>query len=82
MNATKPLHISQEKYDELKAEEDRINSRYLCDCGSGHPYERQYDGYGIYLCRTCPSCHEEKMGGYRSDIHEHYQCDEQIEDDY
>ncbi len=65
-----------------KAEEDRLNAHLLCSCGSGEYKEKNYDGYGIFLCYTCPSCYEERMGGYRSDIMERYECDEQIEEDY
>lgn len=51
-----------------------------CPCGSGLWPERQYDGYGIYLCYTCDSCHEEKMRGYRPDIFEQYECEEPIDE--
>ena len=52
-----------------------------CDCmvkGAGEP---QYDGYGIFLCYTCPKCHRQKMERYRHDIKERYETDEQIEPD-
>ena len=52
-----------------------------CPCGSGEFPEPQYDGYGIYLCLTCDKCHAEKMRGYRSDINERYETDEQIDED-
>lgn len=52
-----------------------------CPCGSGEFPEPQYDGYGIYLCSTCDKCHPEKMRGYRSDINEQYETDEQIDED-
>jgi ABC-type polysaccharide/polyol phosphate export permease len=38
-------------------------------------------GYGIFLCYTCTQCHKRKMAGYRADIHERYDTDEQIEPD-
>ena len=41
--------------------------------------EMQYDGYNIYLCTTCPVCHDAKMGQFRSDIGTQYECDEPIE---
>lgn len=41
---------------------------YQCSCGSGKFPEAQYDAQGIYLCRTCPDCHEIKMAGYRPEI--------------
>jgi hypothetical protein len=44
--------------------------------------ETQYDGYGIFLTYTCPRCEKEKMAGYRSDISERYDTDEQIDADY
>jgi hypothetical protein len=56
-----------------------------CPCGSGKDSEENYDARGIYLCRTCPDCHEEKMGGYRQDVltDSNYECDEPIgEEDY
>lgn len=51
----------------------------LCDCGSGEPFERQHDGRGIYLCRTCPACEKQKLSGFRSDIFESYDADETID---
>jgi hypothetical protein len=66
-------------------DEDDLEREYMadhaCPCGSGLEADNQYDGYGIYLCRTCEKCHEEKMGGYRADIHERYECDEPIDED-
>jgi hypothetical protein len=50
-----------------------------CTCGSGLPPESQFDGYNIFLCYTCSKCYAKKMKGYRSDIHERYECDEPIE---
>lgn len=52
-----------------------------CSCGSGKYSEAQYDGYGIYLTRTCEDCHDEKMKGFREDIRERYETDEQIEEE-
>jgi len=52
-----------------------------CPCGSGNQREAQYDGWAIFLCYTCPKCHKEKMSKYRSDIRDHYECDEPIEED-
>lgn len=52
-----------------------------CPCGSGLYPSANYDGYGIFLCYTCEQCHDRKMAGYRSDIHEHYECDEPIDED-
>ncbi len=50
-----------------------------CTCGSGLQPEEQYDGYNIFLCYTCEKCYTSKMKGYRSDIRERYDIDEQIE---
>ena len=45
--------------------------------------EAQYDGYGIFLCYTCPMCHGVKMSQWRTDIMDRYECDEPIEpEDY
>lgn len=54
----------------------------LCHCGSGKYPEDIYDGKGIFLCRVCDDCKAEKLKGYRSDIFEDYETDEQIDDDY
>lgn len=51
-----------------------------CPCGSGEYREPQHDGYGIFLCYTCHKCEKQKMRGYRSDIHTHYDADEPIEE--
>ena len=59
-----------------------MTSRTECSCGSGEFPQPQYDGYGIFLTGTCKDCHGEKMGKYRSDIHERYETDERIEEDY
>jgi hypothetical protein len=54
-----------------------------CLCGSGLTPQKQYDGYGLFLCRTCRSCHARQMSRYRRDIREQYECDEPIYgDDY
>ena len=56
-----------------------------CNCGSGLWSEMQYDGRGIYLCRTCTKCHDEVMKKYNPVILEYYtqaDVDEQIEEDY
>jgi len=53
-----------------------------CTCGSGLESRIIYDGYGIYLCKVCKSCEDEKLSKYRKDIFERYDCDEDIEDDY
>jgi hypothetical protein len=52
-----------------------------CNCGSGEIHEPQFDGYGIFLTYTCSKCEKEKMSRYRKDIHEHYECDEAIDED-
>lgn len=50
-----------------------------CTCGSGEWPEAQYDGYGIFMCYTCLKCYYKKMKGFRKDIRERYDTDEQIE---
>lgn len=57
-----------------------MTRRQHCPCGSGEWPDAQYDGYGIFLCYTCNKCEAEKMCRYRHDIHEHYECDETIEE--
>lgn len=57
------------------------NDDDTCSCGSGKQTTIQRDGYGIYLTRTCPSCHADQMRKYRSDIRECYESDEPIEPD-
>ena len=52
-----------------------------CPCGSGEYPNAQYDGYNIFLCYTCSKCHEGRMAGWRSDIHERYVADEPIEEE-
>lgn len=58
--------------------ENRIR---LCNCGSGKYPEEIYDGHGIYLCRVCDDCKSQKLKGYRLDIFENYETDEQINDE-
>ena len=58
-----------------------MDDRYYCTCGSGERREPQYDGYGIFLCYTCAQCYKRKMAGYRADIGERYETDDQIEPD-
>ncbi len=53
-----------------------------CNCGSGEYKYPEYDGYGIFLCYVCDECRDKKLKGYRKDIFERYETDEQIEDDY
>jgi hypothetical protein len=53
-----------------------------CDCGSGKTSDWVYDGHGIPLCRTCPTCHDKKISKYRADIFEAYVPDEQLDEDY
>lgn len=54
----------------------------LCNCGSGKYPEDIHDGHGIFLCRVCDDCKAQRLKGYRSDIFENYDTDEQIDDDY
>jgi cbb3-type cytochrome oxidase cytochrome c subunit len=58
----------------------------VCDCGSEEYGEAQYDGRGIYLCKTCPACHDQKMSRYNPVILGYYtqaDIDESIEpEDY
>ena len=53
-----------------------------CTCESGLDSRPIYDGYGIYLCRVCDTCEEEKLSRYRRDIFTCYTCDESIDGDY
>jgi hypothetical protein len=56
-----------------------------CPCGSTEYPEELYDARGIYVCKVCDECREEKQGRYRPEIftNPHYDCDEPIEpDDY
>jgi len=52
-----------------------------CTCDSGLPSEPLFDGYGIYLCRVCPKCEQEKLSKFRPDIFSRYDCDEDIDQD-
>jgi hypothetical protein len=53
----------------------------ICTCGSGQLSTWQYDARGIPLCRTCPVCHQKKMGRYRRDVltNPNYHADEPID---
>lgn len=55
-----------------------------CPCGSGRESHELYDARGIYCCRVCSACEEQKRRKYRADIftNPQYECDEQIDDDY
>ena len=46
---------------------------------AAHP-EELYDARGIYVCKVCNGCREEKEGQYRPEIftNSNYDCDEQI----
>jgi hypothetical protein len=50
-----------------------------CNCGSGKESYWINDGHGIPLCKVCEDCEKEKLKGYRPDILEAYDCDEQID---
>ncbi len=39
-----------------------------CPCGSGLDSYWQFDARGIELCRTCNTCHDEKMARYRPEV--------------
>jgi hypothetical protein len=52
-----------------------------CRCGSGREETPQYDGYGIFLCYTCPKCHARRMAGFRPDVMQRYDADEPIEEE-
>lgn len=54
-----------------------------CPCGSGLPSMWQYDARGIPLRRTCATCHDGAMSGYRADVltDPNYWADEPIEGD-
>lgn len=58
----------------------------VCDCGSGLQDYAIFDAQNIYLCRTCPMCHDEKMSHYRPEIltgYDQSDVDEPIEpEDY
>lgn len=53
-----------------------------CPCGSGLMSYWRRDARGIELCRTCPKCHDEKMGRYRPEVltNANYDHDEPIDD--
>ncbi len=55
-----------------------------CPCGSGKDSYWQNDARGIPLCRTCDTCHDEKMKRYRPEVlnDSNYYADECIDDDY
>jgi len=53
-----------------------------CGCGSGLSRYPLYDGYGIFLCYACERCEKQKLKGFRPDIMERYETDENIENDY
>lgn len=53
-----------------------------CPCGSGEVGEPAFDAQGIYLCRVCDHCRDEKLSGYRPEIVDGYDqsdVDEPIE---
>ena len=60
---------------------DDPNDLNLCPCGSGEISHPLYDARGIYCCKVCNVCEDEKRSHYRADIFEdsNYECDEQIE---
>ena len=65
-----------------KACKDRtIPERHQCNCGSKKWKEAQYDGHGLFLTYTCEDCHAKKMSGFRQDIHEFYDAEENIYED-
>jgi ribosomal protein L40E len=63
----------------VQALENRVQ---LCHCGSGLYPEDIVDGKGIFLCRVCDKCKAQRLKGYRSDIFEDYETEEQIDEDY
>jgi hypothetical protein len=52
-----------------------------CSCGSGEYDHPVHDARGIYVCRCCEKCEEQRTRGYRRDIFTNpsYECDEPIE---
>lgn len=52
-----------------------------CTCESEKESWPVFDGHGIYLCRVCPDCEDDKLSRFRSDIFERYDCDEPIDSD-
>jgi hypothetical protein len=53
-----------------------------CPCGSGKEAEALFDGHGIFMTYACDKCRKRKVAGFRSDIFERYETDDQIESDY
>ncbi len=56
-----------------------------CTCGSGLMSHAEYDAQGIYLCRVCDSCSNERLSHYRAEILTGYtqdDVDEPIDGDY
>lgn len=54
----------------------------ICNCGSDKTAWCEYDGQGIYLCRVCEDCSEERLSHYRPEILQPYSqedVDEPIE---
>jgi len=55
-----------------------------CPCKSGKEAEAQLDARNIFLCYTCPDCHDKQMGKYRPEIltgYDQSDVDEPIEPD-
>lgn len=52
-----------------------------CPCGSGKYAEDLIDARGIYCCKVCGVCRDEKMAKFRPEIFEdpRYESDEPIE---
>jgi len=53
-----------------------MDSDNLCSCGSGLAFGREYDAQGIYLCRACYSCRDERLSHYRKEILTGYSQDD------
>jgi len=63
---------------------DPYRRPHVCHCGSGKESQPQFDGRGIYLCRTCSTCHDQQMSRYNPVILDYYtqaDIDEPIEED-
>lgn len=60
-----------------------MNKGKPCPCGSGKDSYWNHDARGIPLCRTCDTCHQRRMAGYRPEVlsNPSYTCDEVIEED-
>jgi len=61
-----------------------VKEVFLCDCGSGEVPWREYDAQGIYLCKVCNECIDDRLGRYRPEILTGYtqaDVDEPIEPD-